>query len=287
MQYSGEKQLCKILKCIPYIWPSPVQFVHSMLIMLRMHSCIMIMSYLYQSFIPQQQNAMGSLRNIDFGWFRCVLGELGRFVLGTCSRFDGFWQVPGPQGGFDGFGRSGFRWVRRFGKGLQFRLLWSSGVWWVLMVSKVSGFDGVPKVPGPRAAKNMWDQVLAILRLAQCGVVQSECMCVKGIVKPPCCWGYRLRLSYFSATFLSEPWYFTNLNFFYLNYSSLEHRSSGQSSGLGRTANSNHLSRQPKRCHKRRYGSCCNGRVWNMSSWKRPKHARKLKDLRIWQFLIW
>ena len=55
----------------------------------------------------------------------------------------------------------------------------------VLTVSKVSvlsGFDGVPKVLGPRAAEDMWDQVLAILGLAQWGwqcCAESECICVK------------------------------------------------------------------------------------------------------------
>ena len=33
----------------------------------------------------------------------------------------------------------------------------------------ISGFDGVPKVLGPRAAEDMWDQVLAIFLFAQCG----------------------------------------------------------------------------------------------------------------------
>ena len=40
--------------------------------------------------IPQQQNAKGALHNIDFGWFRCVLGD----------RFCGSWE---PDPGFDGF----------------------------------------------------------------------------------------------------------------------------------------------------------------------------------------
>ena len=127
--------------------------------------------------------------------------------------FDGFWQVPGSRDcvpqvwkfavvlkvsevpGFDGF------W--RFGKWLRFRRFWSSGVWWVLTVSKVSGFDGVPTVPGPRAAEDMWDQVLAILGLAQCGCcADSELwICVKRNYKtslllgipPTFFWGGKLR----------------------------------------------------------------------------------------------
>ena len=66
----------------------------------------------FLTFFPQQQNAMGSLHNIDFGVF------------------------------------------------------WASWGGWCLTVSGISGFDGVPKVPGPRAAEDMWDQVLAILGLA-------------------------------------------------------------------------------------------------------------------------
>ena len=93
-------------------------------------------------------------------------------------------------------GVSGFRWVPRFGKWLRFRRFWSSWFWWVLTVSKV---------PGPRAAEDMWDQVLAIFGLEQCGwqcCAESECICVKGIVKPPCCWGYHLRM----FIILLSPW---------------------------------------------------------------------------------
>ena len=74
-------------------------------------------------FVPQQQNAMGSLHNIDF---RCVLGELGLLREGTGFRepgsrsrsgsgagFDGSRQDPGsgvPKvvPGFEGFGVPGF-----------------------------------------------------------------------------------------------------------------------------------------------------------------------------------
>ena len=83
---------------------------------------------------------------------------------------------------FEGFRGSGFRWVPRF---RRFGVLGFDGFWWVLTVSKVSvisGFDGVPKVLGPRAAEDMWDQVLAIWGLAQWGwqcCAESECICVK------------------------------------------------------------------------------------------------------------
>ena len=93
-----------------------------------------------------------------------------------------FRQVPGFRRWFQvSMGSDRFR----LGKWLRFRRFWSSGFSWVLTVSKVleiSGFDGVPKVPGPRAAEDMWDQVLAILGLAQCGwqcCAESECICVK------------------------------------------------------------------------------------------------------------
>ena len=150
---------------------------------------------------------LGSLQNIDFGVFWASWGGSGKepgpgfdgFQEEVVRGFDGFRQVPGPQGsgfrwarscegsrlrrlhspglescrGFEGFGVSGFRWVPRFGKWLRFRRFWSSWFWWVLTVSKV---------PGPRAAEDMWDQVLAILGLAQCGwqcCAESECICVK------------------------------------------------------------------------------------------------------------
>jgi len=41
--------------------------------------------------------------------------------------------------------------------------------------------------------------------------------------------------------------------------------SSGHSSELGRAANSSHFSSRQNRCHKRRYGSCCNGSVVNIN----------------------
>ena len=114
---------------------------------------------------PQQQNAMGSLHNIDFGVFWASWGRSGK-EPGSGNRFQvsmgserrrlsmgsdrfrgpkidsGNWfrfsmgevlrrfQVPEiafPRCcGFEGFGGSGFRWILRFGKWLRFRRFWSS-----------------------------------------------------------------------------------------------------------------------------------------------------------------
>ena len=119
-------------------------------------------------FFPPKQNAMGSLHNLDFGVFWASWGGSGK-ESGSGNRFREPKLVP----------FHGFRQVP------------------------------VPKVPGPRAAVDMWDQVLTILGLVQCCwqcCAESECICVKGILKPPCCWG-DTAYAYFNLWEKHKSWF--------------------------------------------------------------------------------
>ena len=80
-------------------------------------------------FFPQQQNAMGSLHNIDFGVFWARWGGSGK-EPGSGYRFRELWEPVLGTG-------SGFRWVPT-----GFAVLGSGSEGYVKEVSKVSVFDG-------------------------------------------------------------------------------------------------------------------------------------------------
>ena len=92
--------------------------------------------YIQANIFPQQQNSMGSLRNIDFGVFWASWGRSGK-EPGSGNRFREL--VPGTSSGsrIRGTG-SGFRWVPTGFAVPRFR--GSEGC--VKEVSKVSVFDG-------------------------------------------------------------------------------------------------------------------------------------------------
>ena len=108
---------------------------------------------------PQQQNAFDGwgLAKVP-GSRDCVPQVWKVAVVLKVSEVPGFDGFRGSESscGFEGFGFSGFDGVLMRSDGFE-----GFGV--------ISGFDGVPKVLGPRAAEDMWDQVLAIFLFAPCG----------------------------------------------------------------------------------------------------------------------
>ena len=169
---------CTVYLYMQYIYTHTVKHTHTHVPTYSQYSlcCLHYIFYII-IFIPQQQNAMGSLHNIYIYRFRCVLGEVGRFREGGSGKEPGSgnrFQVSMGSAG----GASRFRW---FPTGSGVRKVVPRFEW----VLTGSGF--------PRFANWFRELVPGFDRFRGS---ESGNALRRGIFKPPCCWGYRLRLFY-------------------------------------------------------------------------------------------